>query len=568
MRRRGIMIVICSLCLVIIFAFVAFSVETGRISLAKTEMQNAADAAALAASQEIVGMISESGTAGEPTDANSISVERARDMAFRVADANGVYIDVTRDVRFGRRSFDPQSGWTIHWGSEPYNVVQVTARRDNEDLSQPDGKLQLAFGWAVGRPTAEVVTTATAFLEARDLVLVLDYSGSMNDDSSMRSFDRLGQTAVEDLLDQMWNQLVESEVTWKNTSEVKFPAEGFGLVNSAQGTYISSTNTDYIFNQLGLGATDAFGKPLHPYPQAGRNSDGTLRGRPSASESAAMWKDYIRYVKAMDGPYRKDYGYRTLMDYMQEQRFDNRQSEDLFRTSHYPFHAVKEGASLFLEYVRDLDFGDEVGLVTYGGYAQVESMLDDGYSFVDISTNKITSDYSLIDTIHRSKQAGHYDQWTGMGYAIKEGRMLLLGNPSVPNDHGSARYGARPTMVIMTDGNTNQAPNFSLPNGFSWAEWTDYDNDGSPNYTTNDAKKQYAFWEATEAARQGITLHTLSVGVTADHDLMQAIAFAGQGKWIKVPGDTTVAAMEADLLAAFGEIASTVPPAKLIHPEN
>ena len=74
---------------------------------------------------------------------------------------------------------------------------------------------------------------------------------------------------------------------------------------------------------------------------------------------------------ALDGAYRKRYGYRTLMDYLQEQRYHSNQSEDLWRTPHYPFHAVKEGASLFLTFLTNLDFGDEVGLVSYGGYSQI-----------------------------------------------------------------------------------------------------------------------------------------------------------------------------------------------------
>ena len=63
-----------------------------------------------------------------------------------------------------------------------------------------------------------------------------------------------------------------------------------------------------------------------------------------------------------------------------------------------------------------------------------------------------------------------------------------------------------------------------MPAGFSWAEWTDFDGDGAANYSTNDANKKYAFWEATEAIKRGITIHTLAVGNDADRDMMEAIA--------------------------------------------
>ena len=76
--------------------------------------------------------------------------------------------------------------------SSRYNVVQVVARRTGDDSSAPDGQFPLAFGWAVGRSQVPIQTSATAFIEARDLVVVLDFSASMNDDSSLKS--GLGQT--------------------------------------------------------------------------------------------------------------------------------------------------------------------------------------------------------------------------------------------------------------------------------------------------------------------------------------------------------------------------------------
>jgi hypothetical protein len=254
------------------------------------------------------------------------------------------------------------------------------------------------------------------------------------------------------------------------------------------------------------------------------------------------------------------------MDYLQERRYLSSKSEDLWRTPHYPFHAVKEGASLFLDFLSELDFGDEIGLVSYGGYSQMEFVLNDGDAFVDVTSNPITSDYNAIDTIQRHKQAGHYDAWTGMGYGIRDAKEMLIGDPSDPSDNGYTRYGARPTMIIMTDGQTNQGPSgWSLPPGWNWSDWTDFDGNGSADYTTSDTKKQYAFWEATEAIRRGVTIHTMSVGANADRDLMEAIAFAGSGVWMNVPGGSSVAEMESQLLDAFRQIAANVPPAKLIY---
>ena len=529
-NRTGVVMVLAAFALVVIFAFVAMAVDSGRIALTKTEMQNGVDAASLAAAQEISEAVKTFTKQGmSPSAANTAAVGVAAQMAADVAAANGIFVDPSSDVLFGARHYDAATGtWPIAWGQSPYNTVKVIARRTASDTSAPDGKLPLAFGWAVGRDKVELTASATAFVQSRDLVVCLDFSASMNDDSSMRSFGSLGQSNVEASLDGMWDSLIAADPKWPGTSESKFPTTGFGLVDSYDGTYLSSSNTDTIFAQLGLDAQNSDGTPVYPFPQAGRNSNGTPKSRPSYSTSRSRWKDYIKHVKGKSGTYKKRYGYRTLMDYLQEKRYGSRQSEDLWRTPHYPFHAVKEGCSLFLDFLADLDFGDEVGLVSYGGYSMKEMTHCDGEVCIDISSNPISPNFTTIDTIQRRHQAGDYDGWTGMGYAIKDAKEMLTNH---------IRYGATPTMLIMTDGQTNQGPsNWSLPSGFDWADWTDYDGDGIADYTTSDKKKQYAFWEATQAITLGFTVHTMAVGQGADRDLMRAIAFAGHGVYISVPG--------------------------------
>lgn len=107
-------------------------------------------------------------------------------MAVQVAEANGLYIDPNEDVLFGKRVYNEADGtWPIEWNGSPFNVVKVVGRKTDEDVSAPDGQLPLAFGWAVGRSKVPLTASATAFVEARDLVVVLDFSASMNDDSTL-----------------------------------------------------------------------------------------------------------------------------------------------------------------------------------------------------------------------------------------------------------------------------------------------------------------------------------------------------------------------------------------------
>src|SRR6201989_2609792 len=101
-ERRGIIVVLTSFLLTVLFAFLALSVDTGRVVMTQTKMQNAVDAASLAASQEVnaAGYAGGRGQGSGPIDANSIAVASAKTMAAQVAAANGVFVDPTKDVKF------------------------------------------------------------------------------------------------------------------------------------------------------------------------------------------------------------------------------------------------------------------------------------------------------------------------------------------------------------------------------------------------------------------------------------------------------------------------------------
>ncbi|TWT88172.1 von Willebrand factor type A domain protein [Pseudobythopirellula maris] len=563
--RRGVIAVLGSLFMCALFAFLALSVDTGRMVLTQTEMQNAVDAAALAASQEISLGLGGEGSSFAAAEA------AARTVAAEVAEANGVYVNADQDVFFGLRTYNANSDtWSTQWGVTPFNVVRVVARRDNkDDLEAEDGELPLSFGWAVGQESVGLAAEATAFIESRDLVLVLDFSGSMSDDVELRSMNKMGQSAIEDSLDLIWQQLRDSGATWPDHPGQEKFTDGFGRVDSEYGTYYNSSKTSKIMNYLNLNDRNSDGSPKYPFPQAGRYSDGTPRDRLSANSSEDHWEGYVNYVKNLSGAYNRRYGYRTLCDYLlQNNQMKWTNSEDMWRTSHYPFHAVKEGATLFLDYLQEMDFGDEVGLVSYGSYAVWEDSHYDGEVDIDISDDPITDNLAAINTIQRRHQAGHYDVYTGMGDGVLKGREMLVGEANDPDDLGHARNGARPTMIVMTDGQANRKKSgWSLPGSFKWSDWTDYNGDGSADYSSGDSYKQYAFWEATEAVKKGITIHTMAVGAGADTDLMEAIAFAGGGAFVHVPGGTSVHEMEEELLDAFGTMAAKLPAAQLVSGE-
>ena len=654
--RKGVFFVLAIVSLMAAMTFVGMSVDLGMITVTKTRMQSAADAAALGAAQEIVVGIREAGEQGitDLAQVQAIAATAARDMAEDICEMNGYNITPATDVQLGRRVLAEDGASYIEtWGSPPYNMVKVQIRKTNSDLTADDGKLPLIFAPVTGERAHAITADAVAFIESRDIVAVLDYSGSMTFDSQFRSdtVARMGLSTVTDGLDDIWDALVDSDVRFSDdSSTVKFPSDGFGLINSYQGTYISSSTTDTIFDSLNLGGTagtttywyeswtwDAAGSTGYgahwftivdgyrwekyvsgqwssgtwrirsdlsgswsnpsdsespgytpptttggsyvPFPQEGKDSSGNLNGKPSESESEDMWKDYIYYVKnnLSSYGYQKDYGYRTLMHYLINQRKANDESEDLWRAPIYPHHGMKEGMTKLATFLNNLGYGDHLGLVTYATTSRIETGIDeDGAdTHVDLGDEHLTSNVMDIDTIQRQKQAGHYNSSTGIGYGLEDARDLL-------DDQG--RYGAQKAILLMTDGQSNQYPSGygtgSLPSGWNWNEITDFDGDGTADVVIDSSYVSggngdgnwraalHSFVRAKEAYDAGYTVHAISMGDGADTTLMNAIAQMSGGEYVHIASGTTNEQMEADLEAAFAVLAGQVPPARIIIEED
>ncbi len=605
--RRGVVTVLSAFLMVVCFAFVSFAVDTGLIVMTKNHMQNAVDAASLAASQEIVAAVYNAGQQGSAGGSTTSAADAARNVAVEVAAANGVFIDADADVSFGHRSYNKVSGnWPIAWGSGPYNVVKVTARRENSNLDASDGRLKLAFGWAVNTPSVALKTSATAFVEARDMVLVMDFSGSMNDDSTYFAFNKLGQSAVEANMQEIFTILnpnvgtlpmtpdwvrykgvppssstkPQIYVTFKNTQiyvessktlqQVKLQFSGgatqtFTGLAGYTGTFKGSGSNN---NKL---VTNCWVKSANNSTNGEQFDDTTAKiitayGLNSVSYpySSGSWTSFINYCRSdsqvSNAGYKYKYGKLSFVNYLLTQQPNYSNTKDLWKTPHYPFHAIKEGATLFTEFLTDLSFDDRLGLVSYDEDSRVEKVLSIPEASVDISSEPITSEFDKIDTMQRHKQASHYGSYTAIGYGLQDARTLLT-------DH--AREGAKKTIVLMTDGLANRHPNgWSPPQGFNWSTFTDYDDDGDADYSSSNTSVKYAFYQATLAIAEGATIHTISVGADGDPELMAAIAFAGGGITVNVPGGSTVAEMEAQLEAAFAKIASRLPPPKLVYDAN
>ncbi|CAK9108565.1 unnamed protein product [Durusdinium trenchii] len=651
-------------------------------------MQNAVDAAALAAAQEITAAVNNAPP--EVTDVTQYAREQARVVAAHVADLNGVYVNPQTDVQFGRRYFDETTQeFEVEWDVTPSNVVKVAARRDQEDHTQPDGKLRLFFAGVTGDRFARVTADAIAYVESRDIVVVHDFSRSMNFDSyyTDEANERLNDSQIEDNIELIWNDLqmpntgsltftplhltvdetsngVSASVTFKyddltvtsngdiESVEVRYDNGNYQTFNNLSGnsvningyrdietawvtargpntsqpvtvtnsgisvtfsgdrrsasvsspdrirelyvgftdgsdyyrsygsnrpyntTYNASKDIDYLYLEVSDGRSFwyYFNAPnggnaeelrFDDTNQAVKEAFGLTNSYPYPVGS---WYRFINHARDYDEfasrGYRETYGGLTLINYIMRNESGHWETPDLWKTRHYPFHAIKEGHMLLCNFLNNLGFDDHIGMVSYDTYHRQEMILnesDPSIPYVDISSEPITDNYTAVKNIMQYKQAAHYAYATNMGGGLEDGIDLL-------DDY--SRDGARKTILLMTDGNTNtmdSGASSSLPYGWNWDELFDYDGDGSRDYYTNSSQRRYVLKVAHEAVEKGITIHTMSVGIDADRNIMRAIAHLAGGHYIDVPGGFSVADMEAEVEEAFHKIASFVPPAKLMR---
>ena len=101
--------------LVIVFAFTAFTVDVGYITLTKAELQKSADAAALGAVIELADAVGPGKlvtTTQAETNARAAAVAVA--AANRAGGRSSTYADGNRDVRIGKYAWDSASGTACH----------------------------------------------------------------------------------------------------------------------------------------------------------------------------------------------------------------------------------------------------------------------------------------------------------------------------------------------------------------------------------------------------------------------------------------------------------------------
>ena len=161
-QRRGAVTVLAAILMVAMLGFVAFGVDVGYMLVVKTQLQVAADSAAMAAAANM---------AGTQSQMNTVAQQFA---GYHQAGGKAVSLQ-NSDIEYGlwdstARAFSPSS--------QAGNAIRVTARRNDTT-----GGNNTFFGRIFGVKSFNVSASAVALGNPRDICFVVDLSGSMNRDT-------------------------------------------------------------------------------------------------------------------------------------------------------------------------------------------------------------------------------------------------------------------------------------------------------------------------------------------------------------------------------------------------
>ncbi len=165
--RQGAMLPILAVVMVILFVAAVLSIDIARIHVTRSELRTATDAAA---------------RAGVEALGREQSQAAAIDAAKRVANENivaGTGLTLATDnIIFGTSQQNPDGSFSFNESGTPLNSVKVIGERTADS---PDGPVGLLFGPMFGVSDFSPVQSAVATRTDRDIALVLDVSGSMDD---------------------------------------------------------------------------------------------------------------------------------------------------------------------------------------------------------------------------------------------------------------------------------------------------------------------------------------------------------------------------------------------------
>lgn len=564
--RKGAIILLTAVFLLVMIAVLAVTIDLGYMTSARSELQRATDAAALAGAGALVD--------GE---------EAARAKSFEFFARN----PVGGGTLYQKENWGSLSAQWLSAHPDDYKLSLGNwdpSRNPGSDPTKDDRfytdqtKLPSAvwlqtqrtdipsfFAKALGVDSFKVTAQAIARYQPRDIVLVLDFSGSMSYDSQLRRITDFGEPArasVESTLQQCWTDLgsptygtlafapqnVVTTKAWsygsgtsKKTGNVMVTFRNNSVQVACSGTVsytkivlnwngvnqtITSSGTSGTFNYSSSYYTRALTSVTiynNTYSLAFPYDAATIKayfglGSVAYPYAVGSWDSWIDYVKTSayirTAGYRNMYGYMSLMNWWQESQNAYSQTCDLWKVHEQPVATLKDASGTFFNFIQQVKTDDRVAFVIYNSPSQTAQIEE-----------HLNTDFDAVLNTIKHRQSGHYDDYTNIGAGIQYGIKEL-------DEKG--RTGAFKMIVLMTDGNANKP-------------------------TNETTARTFCLQQASIAATRHYPILTICLGEQADSALLQSVADTTGGKAFIVPGGASVTDYGPALTQVFRDIANARP---------
>jgi Flp pilus assembly protein TadG len=568
-RRKGAIAALAAILMVVMLGVMAFAIDLGYIFSMQTELQRACDAAALAGVKELPN--GEGDAQAKAVEylvrnpvGNAFSFTTNDDINYKVSEFLSKY---SSELTFSVGTWDPEQKKLLTSGLVAPSSLSVSRTYTN---------IPLFFAPVLGTDTFSITAESVATFQPRDIMLVLDFSASMNDDSSFDAYATLGKSEVDANLLQCYQDLGSPSygslafeprfakiagtpptavdkpqiiVEYKNTAiavtstlplenvVVKFSNNAiktFSGLSGLSGSFTGSGSTaNKTITQVWVKSGNNLSGQGPNYGESFNFSSSTINAKIKSAfgltntnypYSAGNWDDYINYCKSSSNVnktagYQYQFGYKNLITYWLENYPAYHQVPDLWKVSAQPVTALKDSVDLFVAFLKEVPTNDNLGLSIYNS--------TNGNGVLE---KQLNSNFDQIAGTVRQRQAGHYSSYTNIGAGMQTARLHL---------DSFGRKNAKKMLVVMTDGNAN---------------W----NNGAYNVP---AAEQMVIDEANlcAATSRRYPVITISLGAGADTSIMQQVADITNGTHFNVPGGASISVLKEQLREAFKKIASQRP---------
>jgi Flp pilus assembly protein TadG len=169
-QLRGAILPLTAISIIGLCGFLALSIDLGMLAVARAQVQDAADAAAICGARSLIG--SQTNYVANSTASAIAQATRNTVLGTNIAPAEVAVVQGTWHYNYATQTFSPEFP---PGANENYNLTQVTITHT----------YNTTFAAVIGVPTMTVHATSTAAHRPRDVAMVLDYSGSMNNESDL-----------------------------------------------------------------------------------------------------------------------------------------------------------------------------------------------------------------------------------------------------------------------------------------------------------------------------------------------------------------------------------------------